>query len=199
MSITQQLNDEKVARPCDVPAYDQKAADFLAATGAKIDVEFFYHGPYGAFNDDDDDDDVKRDVFKFTITTSKGSYTNKFGDSIHNTEKRREAVHMIKQGFRGTNNKYFKSQNGSQSGDFDTKDIKDVSAWYRENKTPTAYDILSCITKHDPGTFEAFCCDYGYDSDSITARDVYLDVQKEYSGIARLFSQDELELLREIQ
>ena len=28
-------------------------------------------------------------------------------------------------------------------------------------QTPRAYDILTCLTKYDPGTFENFCSDFG--------------------------------------
>src|SRR6185312_12921531 len=30
------------------------------------------------------------------------------------------------------------------------------------SKKPTAYDVLACITKYDPGTFSNFCSDFGY-------------------------------------
>lgn len=53
--------------------------------------------------------------------------------------------------------------------------------------TPTAYDVLACLTKYDPGTFENFCAEYGYDTDSRKALETYLAVQKEWQGVARLF------------
>lgn len=65
------------------------------------------------------------------------------------------------------------------------------------SKKPDWYDILSCLTKHDPGSFENFCADYGYEEDSRKAFKTYLDVQKEYKAVERLFG-DVLEELQEI-
>lgn len=63
---------------------------------------------------------------------------------------------------------------------------------------PTAYDVLVCITKNDPGTFENFCADSGYDTDSRKAEKTYKAVVKEWQGINRLFS-DVMTQLQEIQ
>jgi len=65
------------------------------------------------------------------------------------------------------------------------------------NTPPTAYDILACLTKYDPETFENFCANYGYDTDSRKAEKVYKAVLKEWEGVNRLFS-DVLEQLAEI-
>lgn len=63
---------------------------------------------------------------------------------------------------------------------------------------PNAYDILSCITKYDPCTFEDFCADFGYDSDSRKAEKIYDACCREYAGVVRVFG-DVLEQLQEIQ
>ena len=65
---------------------------------------------------------------------------------------------------------------------------------------PTAYDILTCITKYDPGTFEDFCSDFGYDTDSRSAKKTWKAVCKEWKNISKLFPEPEvLEALSEIQ
>lgn len=63
---------------------------------------------------------------------------------------------------------------------------------------PTAYNILACLTKYDPGTFEDFCSDYGYDEDSRKAERIYKAVCKEWINVERVFG-DCLDDLREIQ
>lgn len=63
---------------------------------------------------------------------------------------------------------------------------------------PTEYDILACLTKYDPGTFSDFCCEYGYDDDSIRALRTYIAVQKEWSDIRRIFTPEQIEELKEI-
>ena len=62
---------------------------------------------------------------------------------------------------------------------------------------PTAYDILSCIQKYDPGTFSDFCGEFGYDEDSRKAEKVYKAVCKEWAGVERVFG-DVIEELAEI-
>ena len=63
---------------------------------------------------------------------------------------------------------------------------------------PTMYDILTCLTKYNPETFENFCGEYGYNTDSIKALETYKAVKREFNGVNRLFS-DVLEQLQEIQ
>lgn len=63
---------------------------------------------------------------------------------------------------------------------------------------PTAYDVLTCLTKTDPGTFEEFCSEFGYDTDSRKAEKTYKACVKEYFGVHRLFG-DVMDGLMEIQ
>lgn len=66
------------------------------------------------------------------------------------------------------------------------------------NVEPTMYDILTCLTKYNPETFEDFCGEYGYNTDSIKALNTYKAVNREFNGVNRLFG-DILEQLQEIQ
>lgn len=67
------------------------------------------------------------------------------------------------------------------------------------NIPPTAYDVLSTLTKYDPGTFEDFCSGYGYDPDSRKAEKTYFAVQKEYAELCKMFNEQEREEMAEIQ
>lgn len=62
---------------------------------------------------------------------------------------------------------------------------------------PNIYDILACLTKHDPESFEFFCSNYGYNTDSRAAEKIYKAVVKEYNAVNRLFG-DIIEELEEI-
>lgn len=64
---------------------------------------------------------------------------------------------------------------------------------------PTIYDVLACLTKYDPGTFEDFCSDYGYDEDSETSKKIYFAVQDEFSQLCEIFTPEQMEKLCEIQ
>lgn len=65
-------------------------------------------------------------------------------------------------------------------------------------KTPTPYNVLACLTKNNPGDFENFCGEFGYESDSRKAFKVYKGVKREWKNIERLFSDKEIERLQEI-
>jgi len=65
-------------------------------------------------------------------------------------------------------------------------------------KTPTAYDVLACLTKYPVDSFNDFCDNYGYDDDSIKAENIYKAVLNEYTNLERLYSDKEMELLREL-
>lgn len=64
---------------------------------------------------------------------------------------------------------------------------------------PTSYDVLACLQKYEVGSFEDFCGDFGYDTDSRRAEKTYKAVLKEYEGVCRLFTLEEIEKLAEIQ
>lgn len=64
---------------------------------------------------------------------------------------------------------------------------------------PTEYDVLTCITKSDPGTFVDFCGEFGCDIDSIKAERTYRAVKREWESVKRVFGEGEcLEALQEI-
>lgn len=60
---------------------------------------------------------------------------------------------------------------------------------------PTMYDVLTVLTKGDPGTFEDFCSEYGYDEDSRKAERTYDGVKEEWANVENIFSDipDELQ------
>ena len=62
------------------------------------------------------------------------------------------------------------------------------------SETPNLYDILSCLTKYDCGTFEDFCNEFGYEAfnDCYTGFNkksmrIYKAVCREYKAVCRLF------------
>lgn len=67
------------------------------------------------------------------------------------------------------------------------------------NTPPTPYDVLACLTKCDPGTFEAFCSEFGYNSDSRKAEKIYKSVVAEWRNVERMFNPQQIEQLQDIQ
>ena len=66
------------------------------------------------------------------------------------------------------------------------------------NTAPGPYDMLVCLTKSDPGSFEDFCDDYGYDTDSRKAYATWKAVCAEWHKVESFFTANELEQLQEI-
>lgn len=63
---------------------------------------------------------------------------------------------------------------------------------------PNNYDILACLQKYDAGSFEEFCGEFGYNIDSSRAEKTYKAVCKEYEKLCTIFSDEEMELMRDI-
>lgn len=64
------------------------------------------------------------------------------------------------------------------------------------SKVPTPYDVLSCLTKYDIGSYANFCSDFGYDIKN--SKSIYKAVLREWKNIELLFTAEQIELLQEI-
>lgn len=65
---------------------------------------------------------------------------------------------------------------------------------------PTAYDILACLQWYEVGTFEDFCSEFGYDTDSRKAEATWIAVADQYRNLCRVFpSQEHRDTLAEIR
>lgn len=69
----------------------------------------------------------------------------------------------------------------------------------KNNIKPTEYDVLACLEKYDIGTFQDFCYDFGYDEYEKSSKKIYCLVVKEYKNLCRIFTDEQMEMLREIQ
>jgi hypothetical protein len=68
---------------------------------------------------------------------------------------------------------------------------------------PHPYEVLSCITKYDPGSFENFCgefgCkEFGYEPEYRQAKKIYKATVREWEKVAAFFTDEELAEAREI-
>jgi hypothetical protein len=71
----------------------------------------------------------------------------------------------------------------------------------RENKHPSAYDVLACISSdaYTPETFADFCAEYGYESGSIKALQKFRRCSTFAKRLRAFFTESELSDLAEIQ
>lgn len=63
---------------------------------------------------------------------------------------------------------------------------------------PGVYDVLACVQKNDPGSFEEFCADFGMDTDSRKALATWEAVHREFAGIRKVFGADGMEAIADI-
>jgi len=68
-------------------------------------------------------------------------------------------------------------------------------------KTVRPYDVLACVNgdAYTPETFEDFCAEYGYDSDSIKALQTFRRCSAFAKRLRAFFTAEELKQLQEIQ
>lgn len=179
--------------------YDEQAEEFLKSTGTTLEVNFAYTGPY--FGDEKE----IRDVYSFTLRNDKGIYSAQFGDSTHNTQRRKFAtssnghsVSFMSESY-GSEEKHVKKMgfNLNRGGRLDAKELKAA----REHK-PNAYAILSCIGGYVPEVFEDFCSEFGYDDQALSeyprVMNIFTQCQMEARGMRQLFTEGQREQLSEI-
>lgn len=157
--------------------YLEQAEEFLNKTNTTLKVEFKHFGPHFY------DDESHRDIYTVTLERNGLAYTFNFGRSIEKSSKI-----MAKY----ASQKLLKARRSLPVPKADEYLINP------EKSVPNSYDILSCLQKNDPGLFEDFCADFGYDTDSIKAKNTYESVRAEFLNLAKLFSGCELEELAEI-
>ena len=72
---------------------------------------------------------------------------------------------------------------------------------YNAGSDPSEYDVLACIQKYDPGSFENFVSEYGYDRETLSEYPrimrIYKAVKREYANVVRMFG-DVMDVLYEI-
>lgn len=128
--------------------------------------------------------------YQFTITTPKGKYTSYFWDSLHNTE----VSEMDLQSYAERKYKiHWYDVSAFEKG----KAIRELDILKAKAK-PTEYDILACVEKYSYDSFSDFCAEFGYSTDSISARETFLACGEEYAGLRRIFTEEQMEKMREI-
>jgi len=181
--------------------YEEKANDFLKKTGTTFKAEYLKHDKH--FTDDKE----TRDIYEITLTRGSREYKFNFGQSI--------AESGFKLINKNTNKEHcyeWQKEIILKCGKDKERILKEIRAILGYNccgtrdylkleigKTPTAYDVLACLTTYDPEDFNFFCDTYGYSNDSIKAEKVYRACVKEYQELKALYSGEELEEMQEIQ
>jgi hypothetical protein len=159
----------------EMDEYKTEAKKFIEETGTTFKAEFLRHGLYFP------GDKESRDIYKITLTRGSRGYSFNFGQSINASGK------FI---FWGPKGKELLQKKPSKAG-YDCKRNKSYSE-------PGPYDVLAGMQKYDPGSFENFCGDFGYNTDSREAEKTYKAVVEEYQNLKMLYNEQELEVLQRI-
>ena len=152
----------------------------------------------------------RRSIFKITLKRGEREFSFRFGQSIAKSG-------FCFPKFNDVLNADFQKKSFSENYVNSTGEPKDIfviekrfkflannyfcsihNLEYYKLEFPTAYDVLAGLTKYDVGNFENFCSEFGYSSDSIKAEKTYKLVLKEFEMVRQLWSDEEIELLREV-
>lgn len=173
--------------------YTIQAQNFLDKHGITFNAEFVKND----FHFEGDKD--RRDIYKCTFTRKSKSFSLVFGQSLNDSgfyaQYGRKQIPLDRKFLTLTKSQVTMKCKALIGYHFLT--VKSDSIHYPIE--PTAYSVLACITKYDPIDFENFCSEYGYDTDSMSAKRTFEAVDKEYVQVIKFFSEQEIEELQEIQ
>lgn len=168
--------------------YLNKAIDFCIETGTMFKVKYLRAGKHFA------DDDSIRDIYEITITRGQRSFTTEFGQSLNRSGK----YIVVDRG----EHKFYDKEDAvkyCRSMGLSAKAIEENPDFSRPNE----YDFFATITKSDPGDFQEFCNEMGYDERPLSeyhkVMKIYEAVKREWNEIRALYSDEEIEKMYEIQ
>ena len=165
--------------------YTKQAEQFLADTGTTFGIEFLRTGPYFAGETE------IRDIYQFTLTNARGSYSATFGDSTRNTKRRAMVRH-------GTTWLEIKSNPQARKLGISTRE----EAIAARHAKPNAYDILAGISSYTEPVFSDWCAEYGYTDapmlDYPKLRAMHDACLAESKALERMFTPEQLEQLGNI-
>ena len=179
--------NEQIENLIDNSQYNEAVNLLAEKFNLEFKAEFLENGLH--FQGDKD----KRDIYNITLKRGARKYTFKFGQSIAKSgfyAKQGRCITQIDRKHLESKTLYFEIRNLSKipfNPNCDTI-VKPIA--------PTLYDVLACLQKYEVGTFEDFCSEFGYNTDSRNAKKTYKAVVKEYDKMCSLFSNDELEVLQ---
>ena len=164
--------------------YTEQAEKFLVDTGTAFTIEFLRKAKY--FIDDKD----SRDIYRFTLSNDRGSYSSEFGDSIYNSERRAWAWD------RGTCPKEFRNLDSRSN-----KALRAKVQW-RKHK-PAVYDILASLEKYEvEPLFKSWVYEFGYNDapwiQHQKIREIHDSCIRQYQELRHIFTPEQMEMLQGI-
>lgn len=178
------LTFEQEIKKCIKDNRYREAANLVAE---KLNIEmtanFIRNGKHS------EDDSHVRDIYKIGIKRGNRDFHFDYGRSIMDSQYYQD---------RSIPGNTYTLDGGNRTGKLKITDLQNFLSFLilKPGKPPVMYDVLACLVKDNPGTFENFCSDFGYNTDSIKARKTYADVKEQYLQMCGLFNEEELKLLK---
>ncbi len=174
--------------------YEQQANNFCTKYNVSIEITYKKHDIHF------EGDARKRDIYSIYIKRGARGFSFDFGQSLNDS-----GVKIVNTNNNKTRRVFDIKDVTNKDGKVDRHKIESLlkyslipSEKIVMPKKPTNYSILACLTKHDPETFEDFCSNFGYDTDSKRAQFTYEAVKSEYVSLCALFNETEMNELQEI-
>lgn len=178
--------------------YQGQGTAFLEATGTTMKVVEAVPQAAAEWAKDDEHHGVK---YVITLTNSRHSYTFDYWGSVFHSDKLARAIVC------DTNRdnmspdyfliKDFLKDNGKKAP-LNSFGLPRLAALVREVIAPSAYDVLVCLHPMQADTFEEWCSEFGYDNDSIRAERTYRACVQQDRAMLRMFTNEQLQALEEI-
>lgn len=165
--------------------YDERMKSFLKDTNATCTIEYGGISKNQLWKEKE-----KRNWYDVTIITPKGSMNYVFWDSIHNTYLSSMTLEQYVK-------KEYNCELYGLSYAEKSKASRELQK-LKDNAKPNEYDVMSCLQMYDVGTFADFCSEFGFNEDSRSAEQMYIGVINEYKSLEKIFTEEQLEILRNI-
>lgn len=146
---------------------------WLEQTNSKLRITFEKTAPFF------DGDNQKRDVYSVELCRGGRVYQFPFGQAVACSARWRWESDWA-------TTKYAFGPVRPAHGDFKPN---------VDRRQPSAGSVLPCLQTRSPGTFEEFCDECGYDTDSRKAEKIWRACADQYLALAGMYSEDELEAL----
>lgn len=170
--------------------YTQKALEFLNSCPAEMQILYAGKATNHLW-----DEKEPRDMFSFVIKTQRGTMNGIFWDSLRNTRLRNMT---FKEYYEKCTKRSYDFASAQEKLRYQ-KELKEV----KELIKPTPYSILACLEKYDVGSMDDFMYELGYEikcvKDMTNFINIYNAVVKEYNDLCRIFTPEQMKMLREIQ
>ena len=174
----------------ELSEYDIQANEFLEKTNTELKIEFKENAKYFP------GDKETRDIYNITLIRGNRKYTFTFGNSL------RDSGFYVQIG-RTKHPLPYNLLNSKNLRNY-IKNHIDYNFIYNIDNIhypvpPSPYDILACLEKYDYESFEDFCSQLGYDTDSRNAERIYNNCHEQYLQLCSLYNEEEMKMLRDIQ